>query len=215
MFNFCTEKPNGKIIEHYDNDSIKSIIHYKNGLKDGDEFHYYPSGNLASKFQWYQDTLIYEQNYYFNTNNAQVVTEAVDDTTITNQPIFKRFTFVNWEGKIAFERKYDKDGNMISQNGNAIIEVTEADETKGSNNQYKLVTLIAIPPYSPIRSLKVQEFEKHSISNEKIIKIFPEINRAYYTFSPSKSTSNNIRFIYSYGNEKSVENDTLTVIIPR
>jgi len=57
QFKFDKKYLNGKYVTRYDNGNIKTITHYKNGIKNGEEISYYKNGSIKTKNNYKNDEL--------------------------------------------------------------------------------------------------------------------------------------------------------------
>ena len=64
-----------KMIEKYDNGTIKLKCKIKNGIRDGECLEYYPSGNLKSKSFWKDNKLEGKSFDYFENGQVKEMTE--------------------------------------------------------------------------------------------------------------------------------------------
>ena len=72
QFKFDKKYLNGKYVTRYDNGNIKTITHYKNGIKNGEEISYYKNGSIKTKNNYKNDELDGEQFLYDEDGNIEI-----------------------------------------------------------------------------------------------------------------------------------------------
>jgi antitoxin component YwqK of YwqJK toxin-antitoxin module len=134
VFNFlsCTNvssntKANNseRVINYYPNGKIQEIKYFKDSMLNGECFWFYPSGKLEQKvtyekssvngqvYFYYESGVIKEHKFYINGMPFGYATTYYDDTI----SIIKQILLFNGEGKLAYKKEFDSDGNVISVEG--------------------------------------------------------------------------------------------------
>lgn len=162
----------------YKDGSLEMLIPYENDKQQGNEFWYYPSGNLKKKFQWHQDTPIYEIKEYYDLSRPTLLAIG-EDTVIQNYPSIKTFEFLNDKAEKRLTIKYDSLGNIENVDGHIIAE-GYMDNIPGTvGDTFRLQFKVATPPYVN-SSLSISKNQNPST----IVEIDKDYNIASYYYVP-------------------------------
>jgi len=203
----------GEQKSYFEDGTLKLLVNYKNGLKYGDEQIYYPSGNLRIKRQWKNDTLIYEQHEYYDTLIAYLKTNRMGDTTISRNPMFKSYSFVNENGEVTYRVDYDMKGEATAHFGKPIVSVFSDLINNKTEVNYRIIYRLAPPPFIENRKFKISVSREKEILDSTLLEIDTEYNLATYSFKPQRPGDYVFEAIYIQRGENKAISDTSYVKI--
>lgn len=126
--------------EFYGNGVLKRKYEVQNNLLHGEDSSFYESGNLKSRFQWY-DSMVLNDGYEFFDETSPMLVEQNGDTFIIEYPKIKTYYNFNSHGSNGFEIQFDQNQNPINFSGNAIVSIYQ------DTINYKFTLHVSRPPY--------------------------------------------------------------------
>jgi antitoxin component YwqK of YwqJK toxin-antitoxin module len=127
FFTSCKDQKTGKEkIEHYSNDTVKSLGYYKDTSMHGQFFWFYPDGKISQVatyvngvvngqlYQFYQSGALRSVFIYKDGKQVGYSEEYYDHSV----GLLKAIRVFNENEKMIFIREYDSTGKIIRQEGN-------------------------------------------------------------------------------------------------
>lgn len=133
-------KEEGFRVEFYDNDVLKRKYEVQNNLLHGEDSSFYKSGNLKSRFQWY-DSVLFKEGYEYFDETSPMLVEHNGDTFIIEYPKIKSYYEFNSYGSIGFEVQFDKNQSPTNVSGDAIVSIYQ------DTINHRFTLYVSNPPY--------------------------------------------------------------------
>jgi len=155
--NYRNNVEDGKETSYYEGGAVHSIVNYADGIRTGPAEWYYEGGGLQTKTRYFKDKATGEA-YDYNPDGP-----------------LQRYLCFDFDEQVRFEIKYDKDGNMLSRQGEGLIYANADDLTLNVGDTLKLFALVATPPDCTYRMEVTTDIK----TSEKIIVPVDEENSVY------------------------------------
>ena len=144
----------GLFVNYYGNGEKRSVVNYKNGIKNGNDYEYYTNGRLYSRYVYPENSNFYG-NYLIMANSDSLGNELVTDGNGYYKGYDKKFAYIEEEGLVKDGKregtwKYnfrDSKTTLTEIYNNGILISGIAIDKDGKSSSYNAETQSVIPEF--------------------------------------------------------------------